>query len=233
MLAPMENHTDEAFRTLCHRNGADLTFTPMARISGLARRNRVTWSRIGMELETPTAIQLIGNNVALLEQFLRIFEPSGGFRGFDLNLGCSSPDVTRDGLGSAMIRRVTRVGELVNAIHDRGYRVSIKMRLGLNKYEKDKRAYINLIEAVDADFFIVHARYGSQKLDVPPDNDVYPACVRTGKVIIANGDIRTVEQVESLKENGIQGVMIGRAALNDPTIFGRLRRKNTTGSILD
>lgn len=224
MLAPMEDITDDAFRTLCHSHGADLTFTPMARVSGLIRGNKPTLFRIEISSETPTEIQLLCNKVDRLERFLATFEPpTSGFQGFNLNLGCPSPNVIRDGLGCAMIRRVSRTAELVRTIHDHGYSASIKLRLGKNAFEKEKRAYLNVIEAVDADFFIVHARHGLEDLEDPADNYVYDECVGTGRKIIANGDVRSKDQITELRNLGVSGVMIGRAAVKDPSIFTRLR----------
>ena len=224
MLAPMEGITDDPFRKLCHKHGADLTFTPMARISGLSRGNKVTLARSAIESSTPTEIQLLGNRPDQLERFLSRFEPNGGFQGFNLNLGCSSPQVLKDGLGSAMIKRITRVSDMITVIKDHGYSASIKMRLGMNSYEEEKGAYLNLIEGVDANYFIVHARNGQQDLSQPVNLSAYQKCVETGKTIIANGDIRTLEHVKILKEWGVGGVMIGRAAVEDPKIFSEIRK---------
>ena len=97
------------------------------------------------------------------------------------------------------------------------------MRLGINKRDKEYKAYLNLLNNVDADFFVIHARYGMQNYEEPADFSVYEECVKTGKEIIANGDIKTREQVEYLKEVGVKGVMIGRAAVLDPSIFNKLK----------
>ena len=71
MLAPMEGYTDNAFRRLCFEHGADLTFTEMTRIDGLARKNKVSLKRIEILDDTPTQIQLIGAKEASLEKFLK------------------------------------------------------------------------------------------------------------------------------------------------------------------
>ena len=84
---------------------------------------------------------------------------------------------------------------------------------------------MHLIDAVDADFFVVHARHGAQNYDEAPDYNVYDECVKTGKEIIANGDIKTKEQVDLLKAKGVKGVMIGRAAVLNPAIFNILKGK--------
>lgn len=223
MLAPMEDITDPSFRTICHKYGADLTFTEMVRIDPLSRNNAATWSRLDVKDSTPVIIQLLGTNEPRLKKFLKMFKPHEGFEGFNFNLGCPSPQVIKLGQGCAMIKRISKTKKLVNIIHDYGYNCSIKMRLGMNKFEKEKKIYLNLIDAVPAKFFIVHARYGAQTYKEEPDYSVYEECVKTGKNIIANGNITTKEQVEYFKKINVKGIMIGRKAVNNPSIFNELK----------
>jgi len=222
MLAPMEGITDAAFRTLAHQNGADLTFTEMARIANLARNRKGEMARIAIPDSTPTQIQLVGSKLAEYERFLSVFKPSEGFHGFNLNLGCPSPSFIRQGIGAAMIKRVTRVQEIINIIDGHGYECSVKLRLGLNQYEKEKGAYLNLIKNVDASFFIVHARTAAQTERDPADFTVYSRCIATGKKIVANGEIKTREQAMEMKEKGMYGAMIGKTAIDNPGIFREL-----------
>ena len=223
MLAPMEGATDSAFRALCHKNGADLTFTEIARVSNLARGKKGEQGIIALTDSTPAQIQLAGAKLSDFEKFLVSFKPTGGFSGFNLNLGCSSPEYLRQGIGAAMVKRVSRVKEIAALIGKHGYDCSIKLRLGADNYEKQKGAYLNIIKNVDASFFVVHARTAKQTLDDKADFSVYPACVDTGKLIVANGDIKTKEQVAALKKQGLYGAMIGRAAMGNPKIFTELR----------
>jgi len=223
MLAPIEDMTGNAFRSICHKYGADLTFTELVRFGSLAKKNNTTWQRIILKDETPTVIQLIGHRDIFLKKFLSMFERQPGFKGFNLNLGCPAPNFVNHGVGCAMVKRVSKTKKLVNIIKDAGFSVSIKMRLGLNQYEKERKAYLNLIDAVDADFFVVHARHGKQSYAEPADFSVYEECVKTGKTIIANGDIKTKEQIDFLKSVGIKGAMIGRAAILEPSIFNKLK----------
>ncbi len=223
MLAPMEGAADAKFRTLCHQNGADLTFTAIARVANLARRKKGELEIITLPDSTPTQIQLAGAKIVEYGKFLSSFTPSHGFRGFNLNLGCSSPAFIRQGIGAAMVKRVKRTSEIVKLIHNAGFECSVKMRLGENKFEKKNGAYLNLIKNVDASFFVVHARTAAQTLDDRADFHVYSKCVETGRKIVANGDIKTREQVVMLKEAGLYGAMIGRAAIGHPAIFKELR----------
>jgi len=232
MLAPMEGHTGPEFRELCHKKGADSTFTEMARISGLARRNKSTLQKIMIPRPVPTYIQLIGSNVKDLDRFLIDFDPPKGFLGFDLNLGCSSPNIVQIGLGSALIKRTSKVKTIIRTIRDHSHPASIKLRLGMNKFEKEKKVYLNLINEVDADFFIVHARYGTQTLEDPADFSVYNEIVKTNKTIIANGDIATKKQVQSLKGIGLRrcGEMLhGAASQPQPLTINFIQTSKSKG----
>jgi len=215
----MEGITDAAFRTLAHKNGADLTFTEIARVSNLARGKKGELARIEIPDATPTQIQLAGSKLEEYEKFLSSFKAPEGFRGFNLNLGCPSPSFIRQGIGAAMIKRVARVQEIVGLISRHGFECSVKLRLGLNQYEKERGAYLNLIKNVDAGFFIVHARTAAETEKDAADVSVYKRCIATGKRIVANGGIRTRKQAAEMKEKGMYGAMIGRTAVENPGIF--------------
>ena len=229
MLAPLEDFTGPSFRTLCHKYGADLTFTEMTRTGALLRENKSTWQKILFDDDTPTQIQLLVNNERVLGEFLKTFEPNKGFKGFNFNFGCPSPKMIQVGLGCAMIKRVNKSNTLVKTVKDHGYPCSIKMRLGMNKFEKERKVYLNMINNVDADFFVVHARHGGQSYSEKPDWEVFSECVNTGRDIIANGDIKTKDDVDKVKEYGVKGVMIGRQAIINPAIFLELKH----GQVLD
>ena len=223
MLAPIEDMTDSCFRTVCGRYGADMTFTELIRFESLAKNNKSSWERIKLYDHTPTIIQVIGEREQFLKKFLSKFSPEKGFIGFNLNIGCPAPDFVNKGVGCAMVKRVSKTRKLIDIIKDHGYEASIKMRLGLNNYEKEKKAYLNLIKCVNAVFFIVHARHGNQNYNEKADWSVFPECVKTGKNIIANGDIKNKDDVEKMKSFGCKGVMIGRAAITNPLIFAELK----------
>ena len=228
MLAPLEDMTDSCFRTLCHRYGADLTLIELIRFESLAKNNKSSWERIKLYDDTPTLIQITGAREQFLKKFLSKFSPEKGFLGFNLNLGCPAPNFVNKGVGCAMVKRISKTKKLIDIIKDYGYGTSIKMRLGLNQHEKEKKAYLNLIKCVKADFFIVHARHGNQTYNEKADWSIFPECVNTGKNIIANGDIKTKEDVKKIKSFGCKGVMIGRAAIINPLIFAELKGLSTS-----
>lgn len=224
MLAPLEQTSDNALRTLCYKYGADLTFTEMTRYDSLAKKNKSSLRKIELHDQTPTQIQIVGGKEEALKKFLADFTPSKGFKGFNLNLGCPSPYVIKQGIGSAMIKRITKVNKILELIQEK-YPCSIKMRLGMNGYEKFHKVYLNLIKSTNAEFYIVHARHGNEHYDSPADNSVYKECLETGKTIIANGDILDRDDVKRLQNIGVHGVMLGRAAVYNPGIFQVLKGK--------
>jgi len=225
ILAPLEDFSDNALRTLCYQHGADLTFTEMIRVEALAKKVESVWERIEFKDDTPTVIQISVNKEYVLKKFLSMFKPKDSFKGFNFNFGCPDPQIVKLGQGCAMIKRVAKAEKLIKIIKKNGYNASIKLRLGMNLFEREKKVYLNLIKNVNADFFVVHSRYGTQKYNEPADFSVYPECVNTGKAIIANGDIETKEQVKSLKTIGLKGVMLARSAIVNPAIFDHLKDK--------
>ncbi len=223
MLAPMEDITNEVFRKLCHKYGADITFTELVRVESLAKKNKSTWERLKILDGTPTIVQLIGHKEMWYKKFLSMYEPKKGFLGFNINMGCPAPNLVNNGMGCAMMKRITKARKIIEIVKDRGYEASIKLRLGLNNYERQNKAYLNLINSVDADFFIVHARDGAQSYREKADWNVFPECCATGKTIIANGDIKTKQDIEKMESYGCKGAMIGREAVKNPAIFNILK----------
>ncbi|OGD54082.1 hypothetical protein A3K81_06565 [Candidatus Bathyarchaeota archaeon RBG_13_60_20] len=227
MLAPMEGYTDAALRTLCFRHGADLTFTEMAHVESLLHGNRSSLSKVAAHDSTPVQIQLLTGRDDHLDRFVSGFKPFPGFEGFNLNLSCPSPDVIRKGKGAAMVKRAAKTGRLASIIRGHGYQVSLKLRLGTNAHEKAGKVYLNALGRVEADLYIVHAKTAAQGSVEPDDPSVYPECVEaaSGRPVIANGGIDSAEKAEALREMGLAGAMIGRAALRDPAIFDALRNQ--------
>ncbi|MBI5073127.1 tRNA-dihydrouridine synthase family protein [Candidatus Woesearchaeota archaeon] len=227
-LAPLEGVSDCAFRTLCYNHGADLTFTEMIRVDSLVRQNKATLALLDLKNNVPTGIQLLAIKPASAQEFVKMF-PSFDFvrapEQINLNCGCPSPDVIRQGGGAALVKRVQRLQELITIFRKLSLPVTLKIRLGLNSYEKKHNVYLNLIKNVDADAFIVHARDARQSSKEKADWSVFEECIATGKNIIPNGDISEKEHLAHFRQLGVKEVMIGRAAVRNPSVFAYLKGK--------
>ncbi|MCY3414515.1 MAG: tRNA-dihydrouridine synthase family protein [Candidatus Heimdallarchaeota archaeon] len=229
MLAPIEKLIDPSYRSILHKYGADHTFSELIRFELLAKGKPSALKRIRIEDGTPSHLQFMGTKEPLLEKFLSNYDPKPGFKGFNFNLGCPSQGYINSGLGSKMIGRPTKVARMVDIVKDHGFPVSVKMRLGMTKQEKEDRIYLRLIDKVDADFFVLHARYRSQGYEIPADWTVFEEINRIydNKNIVANGDIQSAEDVQRMKDLGMWGIMIGRPALINPLIFAELKGMRT------
>ena len=206
-----------------------MTFTEMAHVSSFLRKNKGSLAKIAVKDSTPVQIQLLSSSEEKLNRFLSDFKVFDGFMGFNLNLSCPSKEVIRQGKGAAMVKRAAKTAKLVSVIRNFGHPVSVKLRLGLNSFEKKNKLYLNNLGGVDPDFFIIHAKHAAQGSDEPEDYSVYPECVEAarGIPVIANGGITSSDKVETLREMGIEGVMMGRPALGNPAVFDLYR--NETG----
>ncbi len=227
MLAPLEGYSDGVLRTLCHNHGADLTFTEMAHVESFLKGNKPALAKIEAPDSTPVQVQLLTGREDQLERFVEGFKPFPGFKGFNLNLSCPSMDVIRHGKGAAMVKRGAKTQRLVSIIQGYGYAASVKLRLGINEYEKRNKLYLNSLGGVEADLFIVHAKTAAQESGEPEDYSVFPECVEAagGAPVIANGGIDSSDKVKTLMEMGVAGVMIGRGALCNPAVFDALKNE--------
>ncbi len=226
LLAPLEGVSDCAFRTLCYNHGADLTFTEMIRVDSLVRKNKATVALLDLKNQTPTGIQLLAIKPTIAQEFVNMF-PSFDFhtapQQINLNCGCPSPDVIRQGGGAALVKRIQRLQELVDIFRKLSLPVTLKLRLGLNAYEQKNKVYLNLLKSVDADAFIVHARHARQNSTEAAEWNVFEDCIATGKHIVPNGDISEREHIAYFRQLGIKEVMIGRAAVRNPSVFSYLK----------
>ena len=227
MLASLERYSDSVFRTLCYNHGADLTFTEMAHVGSFVKRTKVSLAKIEPRDSTPVQIQILSGNENRLDRFMSGFKSFNGFMGFNLNLSCPSKDVINQGKGAAMVKRAAKTARLVSLIQDHGHPVSVKIRLGLNQYEKNNKLYLNNLGGVDPDFFVVHAKHAAQSSVENEDNSVYPECVEAarGIPVIANGGIETPKMVQSLMDVGVSGIMMGRPAMGNPAIFDLIKNE--------
>mgnify|MGYP003969820955 FL=1 len=108
----MEAVTDLAFRKLCINHGADMTFTEMIRADAIVRGNKVTLSLIDTHIPLKQGIQLLVSKPAVLQKALQKIDFIN-IIGVDLNFGCPSLDVIGKGKGHALLKRLTRMRDLL------------------------------------------------------------------------------------------------------------------------
>lgn len=234
LLAPMEGVIDHHMRhTLTAIGGYDGCVTEFLRITDQrlpARVFRRTSPELAQQGHTPAGIpvtfQLLGGDTDMMAANARKAVELGA-PSIDINFGCPSRFVSRKNGGAVLLREPQRVHDIVAAVRsavEDAVPISAKMRLG---YEDDSLAMENAmaIETAGAEMLTVHARTKAEGYK-PPARWEALAPVREALTIpvIANGDIRTVEDYRRCREvSGCEDVMLGRGVLSNPLLARQIR----------
>ena len=225
-LAPLSGLTDVAFRRIALRFGADLVVSEMVAAHGLVRGDEEARLRSEGQGVSPHIVQLAGRDPHWLGEAARLSEAAGA-EVIDINMGCPAKKVTGGLAGSALMREPDLALRLVEAVVGAvQVPVTVKMRLGwdgtcLNAPEIARRAGELGVAAIT-----VHGRTRQQFYKGDADWRAIASTVANCPVpVVANGDIRDAASAgEALAQSGAHGVMIGRAALGQPWILGRVAR---------
>ncbi len=224
-LAPMAGFTDRAFRLLCRERGADLVTSEMISAKGLcfmSERTRALY--LPDDADAPYAVQLFGSEPETVARAVSIVERDMGERllSIDLNMGCPAPKIAGNGDGSALMRDPVRAGRVVRAAVDAArVPVSVKFRKGWDAAHENAAAFARVCEENGASFLTIHGRTREQMYAGHADR----ACMAQVKQavhipVLANGDVRDAQSaLDTLRETGCDGVMIGRGALGNPFVF--------------
>ena len=233
-LAPMEAVTCWAFRALCTKFGADRTYTEMIRAKALGKDNNASWSLIDTYGEESCHLQLAANNTQEIDAFFLTLDDRRlvdrhleNVQGYNLNLGCPSPEVIDYGGGAALIKRVNKVCEIIKAMAEQtNLPITIKMRLGLNQREMENKVYLNLIDGLNSleleNFkeIIVHLKHAQEKSTDKAHRELVPEIMEKWKGdLTLNGGYSD----HSLPKEPVYGVMFARSALKDPAVFAKVK----------
>ena len=223
-LAPMAGFTDFSFRTLCAMHGASLTVSEM--VSAKAVR---LGDRKSLELMKRTAgpgpfgIQLFGSDPGDFVFAAHLAEERFSPDFIDINMGCPAPKITGPGGGSKLMASPELAAEIEAAtVSAVSVPVSCKIRSGFKEVTAPELA--PMLEQAGVSCLFVHARTRDQMYRPPIDPDVIRRVRESVSIpVIGNGDVKSAEDaLRLMEETGCDGVMIGRASLGDPFIFGRV-----------
>lgn len=229
VLAPMDDVTDSAFRTLISEIGKpDLFFTEFANVEGIfSQGNRTVMRKLYFEpQEQPLIAQLWGSNPEHYEKAAALVSEMG-FSGIDINMGCPERSIMKKGCCAALINNPKKAAEIIAAVK-RGANgripVSVKTRIGTNEIKTEEWLGFLLDQGIDA--LIVHGRTAKEMSAVPAHWDEIAKAVKLRDekglttVIVGNGDVRSLEEVHHrVKETGVDGVMIGRGIFENIWLF--------------
>lgn len=223
-LAPMEDVTDEAFRLLCKRFGADMVYTEFVSSDALIRDVNSTLRKLNIyEQERPVAIQIYGNKVEpMVEAAKRVEAVRPDI--LDINFGCPVKKVARKGCGAGMLQNIPKLLEITRAVVDAvKVPVTVKTRLG---WDENSKCIVELAEALQdcgIKALTVHGRTRAQMYTGDADWTLIGKIKENPRMhipIIGNGDVKSPERAkECFERYGVDAVMIGRASFGQPWIF--------------
>lgn len=235
-LAPMAGVTDMAYRILAHDLGCPLCYAEMVSVQGIHYRNERTLSMLHTEPgERPIAIQLFGPEPEGVAEGAKYLEDLGTADIIDFNMGCPAPKIVNNGEGSALMKDPRKAFAILKALR-KAVRlpVTVKMRKGWDEAHVNVVELAKMAEEAGVDAIAVHGRTREQFYSGKADWECIARVKEAVRIpVIANGDVRTVEDLERIRrETACDGVMIGRAAQGNPWIFRQMTEYLRTGKRL-
>ncbi|MEF9923046.1 MAG: tRNA dihydrouridine synthase DusB [Muribaculaceae bacterium] len=238
MLAPMEDVTDPSFRLICKEQGADMVYTEFVSSDALIRNINSTTRKLHINpTERPAAIQIYGKEIEPMVEAARIAETANPDV-LDINFGCPVKKVASKGAGAGMLRDIPKMLKITRAVVDAvKIPVTVKTRLG---WDCENKIIVSLAEQLQdcgISALTIHGRTRSQmylgEADWTLIGDV-KSNQRMNIPIIGNGDVTTPEKlVEYFNRYGVDGIMVGRAAIGCPWIFREMKYMQANGVAID
>ncbi|QGU00500.1 tRNA-dihydrouridine synthase DusB [Candidatus Syntrophocurvum alkaliphilum] len=222
VLAPMAGVTDKAYRIIAKSYNCGLAYTEMVSDMGLIYSQAKTAAIADTtDEEPPVSVQIFGSEVEpMIKAAVKVQEL--GAKIIDINMGCPTPKIVKNGEGAALMRNLPRVREIIKGVKNAiNVPLTIKMRKG---WDENQLKYIELAtiaeeEGVSAIAF--HARTRDQFYSGKADWDCIKNLKKTVSIpVIGNGDIWSAEDaLKMLDYTNCDAVMIGRAAMGNPFIL--------------
>ena len=231
----MEDVTDQAFRIVCKRLGADIVYTEFVNSEGLVRNSGKTKKKMDFrDEERPFGIQIYGREESSMEGAARIAESLQPDI-IDINCGCWVRNVVGCGAGSGLLRDIPKMERIISAVVKTvNIPVTVKTRIGWDAESINIIDVAKMVEQTGVTAMTIHCRTRSQAHKGDPDFSwILKAKSAVSIPVIANGSLETPEKIRNVfKETGCDGVMIGRGAIENPWIFIQAKHFLATGDIL-
>ena len=236
LLAPMEDVTDQSFRQICREQGADMVYTEFVSADALIRNISATVRKLTISAaERPAAIQIYGKELGPMVDAALIAQEANP-EVIDINWGCPVKKVASKGAGAGMLRNIPLMLEITTAVVKAvKVPVTVKTRLG---WDHNSKIIVDLAERLQdcgISALSIHGRTRSQLYSGDADWTLIGEVKNNPRMvipIIGNGDVCTPQQIaERYDRYGVDGVMVGRAAIGNPWIFREMKQYLLTGEV--
>jgi tRNA-dihydrouridine synthase B len=237
LLAPMEDVSDPPFRAVCKQHGADLMFTEFISSEGLIRDAIKSRQKLDIyEEERPIGIQIFGGDEEAMAMSARICETVNPDL-IDINFGCPVKKVVCKGAGAAILKDLPQMVKLTSAcVKAVSKPVTVKTRLGWDEQSKNIEEVAERLQDIGIAALSIHGRTRAQMYKGEADWTLIAKVKNNPRIkipIFGNGDIDSPQKALEYKNRyGVDGIMIGRAAIGHPFIFNEVKHFMATGEVL-
>jgi tRNA-dihydrouridine synthase B len=237
LLAPMEDVSDPPFRAVCKEKGADLMYTEFISSEGLIRDAAKSIQKLDIfEYERPIGIQLFGSDIETMRNCGEIATKAGPDL-IDINYGCPVKQVACRGAGAALLQDIPKMVAMTRAVVESTHLpVTVKTRLGWDDSTKNIEDVAERLQDIGIEALTIHGRTRVQMYKGDADWRLIAKVRENQRIripIFGNGDIDSPEKaMEYRNRYGVDGIMIGRAAIGYPWIFNEIKHYFKTGEHL-
>jgi len=238
ILAPMEDISDPPFRVLCKEFGVDLMFTEFVSSEGLIRDAVKSAQKLDIfDSERPIGVQVFGHDIdSMLKavEKIEMVQPEI----IDINYGCPVKKVVAKGAGAGILRDLDKMQKMTAEIvkHTK-IPVTVKTRLGWDHDSIVINEVAERLQDVGIQALSIHGRTRKQMYTGQADWHKIAEVKNNPRIkipIFANGDIKTPQDAKHIRDEfGLDGAMIGRAAIGNPWIFKQMKHFLQTGKLLE
>lgn len=237
LLAPMEDVSDPPFRRLCKAHGADLMYSEFISSEGLIRDAIKSIQKLDIfDYERPVGIQIFGGDEEAMALSAKIVEAVNPDL-VDINFGCPVKKVVCKGAGAGVLKDIDLMVRLTKAvIKSTHLPVTVKTRLGWDESSINIDEVAERLQDIGVQALTVHGRTRAQMYKGHSDWSHIARVKNNPRItmpIFGNGDIDSPEKALEYKNKyGLDGIMIGRAAIGYPWIFNEIKHFFETGTHL-
>ena len=233
ILAPMAGITNLPFRIICKEYGAAAVFTEMISSDAIINGSIKTQGLIRTEnAEKPVGVQLFGSNPKTLAKAAEMIQHDFDF--LDINMGCSVAKVIKQKSGVYLMNHLDNAAEIISKVSDAiDIPLTIKIRSGFDSINAVEIA--SIAEQSGAAAVTVHPRTAIQGFSGSADWNIIKQVKESVDIsVIGNGDIKNAYDAERmLSITGCDYIMVGRAAIGNPSIFRQINDYLDKGNIIE